>query len=84
MARGPQWSPSLERKKIEEARKGKKTETRRKTLAELALEAGYTVSIKQTVHLICPLLFLRIGGSVVEWLGRRTSGGCGFKSCSDH
>jgi len=46
VARGPQWSPSLERKKLEEAKKGKKTETRRKTLAELALEAGYTVSIQ--------------------------------------
>lgn len=46
MAKGPQWSPSLERRKIEEAKKGKKTETRRKTLAELALEAGYTVSIE--------------------------------------
>ena len=46
VARGPQWSPSLERKKIEEAKKEKKTETRRKTLAELALEAGYTVSIE--------------------------------------
>jgi len=46
VAKGPQWSPSLERRKIEEAKKGKKTETRRKTLAELALEAGYTVSIE--------------------------------------
>ncbi|XP_078372421.1 uncharacterized protein LOC144656073 isoform X3 [Oculina patagonica] len=40
--KGPQWSPSLERKRIEEAKKGAKKETRRKTLAELALEAGYT------------------------------------------
>ncbi|KAJ7363523.1 calcium ion-regulated exocytosis of neurotransmitter [Desmophyllum pertusum] len=39
--RGAQWSPSLERKKMAEAKKGKKIETRRKTLAELALEAGY-------------------------------------------
>jgi len=42
--RGPQWSPSLERKRQEEAKQGKKKEERRKTLAELALEAGYTVS----------------------------------------
>ena len=59
MARGPQWSPSLERKKLEEAKKGKKVETRRKTLAELALEAGYSVSIEQ-LQLLSLLLFPRI------------------------
>jgi len=48
VAKGPQWSPSLERRKIEEAKKGKKAETRRKTLAELALEAGYTPSPEST------------------------------------
>lgn len=43
-SRGPQWSPRLERKKQEEAKqKTTKKEERRKTLAELALEAGYTV-----------------------------------------
>ena len=25
-----------------------------------------------------------LGGSMVEWLGRQTSGGCRFMSCSDH
>jgi len=45
--RGPQWSPSLERKRQEEAKQGKKKEERRKTLAELALEAGYTPNIEE-------------------------------------
>lgn len=44
--RGPQWSPSLERKRLDEAKKGKKKDERRKTLAELALEAGYTPNIE--------------------------------------
>ncbi|XP_022799657.1 synaptotagmin-like protein 4 [Stylophora pistillata] len=44
-SRGPQWSPSLERKRLDEAKKGKKKDERRKTLAELALEAGYTPNI---------------------------------------
>ena len=42
-SKGPLWSPRLERKRQEDARKGKKKEEKRKTLAELALEAGYTV-----------------------------------------
>lgn len=45
-SRGPQWSPRLERKKQEEAKqKTTKKEERRKTLAELALEAGYTANV---------------------------------------
>ena len=43
--RGPQWSPRLERKKREEQRVVGHKEERRKTLAELAIEAGYGVSV---------------------------------------
>lgn len=35
-----------------EAKKGKKIETRRKTLAELALEAGYKVRINNNISII--------------------------------
>lgn len=40
--RGPQWSPRLARKKMEATPKNQKDE-RRRTLAELAVEAGYQV-----------------------------------------
>ncbi|XP_068698307.1 synaptotagmin-like protein 2 isoform X2 [Montipora foliosa] len=47
-SRGPQWSPRLERKKQDDAKKTKKKEERRKTLAELALEAGYSVKVEES------------------------------------
>ena len=40
----------MQRKMQEDARKGKKKEERRKTLAELALEAGYTVKARVRLH----------------------------------
>ena len=55
-SRGPQWSPRLERKRQEDARKGKKKEGKTKTLAQLAMEAGYTVSCNNLIfsfYLIC-------------------------------
>lgn len=42
--RGPQWSPRLARKRIEERNQTDGEGERRKTLAELAAEAGYKVS----------------------------------------
>lgn len=41
-----------------EAKKGKKIETRRKTLAELALEAGYKVRINNNISIIIIIMTL--------------------------
>lgn len=51
ISKGPQWSPRLERKRQEDAKKGKKKEERRKTLAELALEAGYKVRLTVIINI---------------------------------
>lgn len=70
MKRGPQWSPSLERKRQEEAKQGKKKEERRKTLAELALEAGYTVStVRITCYVALCYVMLFSGGGLNPCLG---------------